>query len=112
MAKRRIKFTFVQELIKEPIIWKLAKEFDVITNIRRANVTKDKGWVVEGRIPWEAFKPTGGRPKPGDRWKFALCRYDYSVAFDRPELSSCAPLTTGDFHRYEDYADLVFKDRE
>src|SRR5439155_6697176 len=72
---------------------------------------KDKGWVVEGRIPWEAFKPTGGRPKPGDRWKFALCRFDYSVAFDRPELSSSAPLTQADFHRYEDYADLVFKDR-
>jgi len=46
MAKKRIKFTFVQELIKEPIIWKLAKEFDVITNIRRADVTDDRGWVV------------------------------------------------------------------
>ena len=69
---------------------------------------KDKGWVVEGRIPWEAFKPTGGRPKPGDRWKFALCRFDYSVAFDRPELSSSAPLTQADFHRYEDYGELTF----
>ena len=29
MANKRIKFTFVQELIKEPIIWKLAKQFDV-----------------------------------------------------------------------------------
>lgn len=46
MAKQRIKFTFVQELIKEPIIWKLAKEFDVITNIRRADVTDERGWVI------------------------------------------------------------------
>ena len=46
MAKQRIKFTFVQQLIKEPIIWKLAKEFDVITNIRRADVTDDRGWVI------------------------------------------------------------------
>jgi len=35
MTRKRIKFTFVHELIKEPVIWKLAKQFDVITNIRR-----------------------------------------------------------------------------
>jgi len=46
METKRIKFTFVQELIKEPIIWKLAKEFDVVTNIRRADVTDDRGWVI------------------------------------------------------------------
>jgi hypothetical protein len=69
---------------------------------------KDKGWTVEGRIPWTAFKATGGAPKAGDKWRFALCRYDYSVAFDRPELSSTAPLTQPDFHRYEDYGELQF----
>jgi hypothetical protein len=69
---------------------------------------KDKGWTVEGRIPWTAFKATGGAPKAGDKWRFALCRYDYSLAFDRPELSSTAPLTQSDFHRYEDYGELVF----
>lgn len=46
METKRVKFTFVQELIKEPVIWKLAKEFDVITNIRRADVTDDRGWVI------------------------------------------------------------------
>jgi hypothetical protein len=70
---------------------------------------KDEGWTVEGRIPWTAFKGTGGRPEPGARWRFALCRYDYSVAFEGPELSSTAPLTRPDFHRYEDYGELVFK---
>jgi hypothetical protein len=69
---------------------------------------RDKGWTVEGRIPWTAFKPTGGRPKPGEKWRFALCRYDYSVTLDRPELSSTAPLTESDFHRYEDYGELTF----
>jgi hypothetical protein len=69
---------------------------------------RDKGWTVEGRIPWEAFKATGGRPKPGEKWLFALCRYDYSVTFERPELSSTAPLTLPDFHRYEDYGELTF----
>jgi ABC-type methionine transport system ATPase subunit len=46
VAKQRVKFTFEQELIKEPIIWKLAKEFNVVTNIRRADVTDERGWVV------------------------------------------------------------------
>ncbi len=46
METVRIKFTFVEQLIKEPIIWKLAKEFDVITNIRRADVTDERGWVI------------------------------------------------------------------
>ncbi len=46
METKRVKFTFVQALIKEPIIWKLAKEFDVVTNIRRADVTDDRGWVI------------------------------------------------------------------
>jgi hypothetical protein len=69
---------------------------------------KDEGWTVEGRIPWTAFKETGGRPKAGDVWRFNLCRYDYSVAFERPELSATAPLTVSDFHRYEDYGSLTF----
>jgi ABC-type methionine transport system ATPase subunit len=43
---QRVKFTFVEQLIKEPIIWKMAKEFNVITNIRRADVTDARGWVV------------------------------------------------------------------
>ena len=69
---------------------------------------RDKGWIVEGRIPWSAFKAAGGRPKPGDKWKFALCRYDYSVALEQPELSSTAPLTVPNFHHYEDYGELTF----
>jgi hypothetical protein len=68
----------------------------------------DKGWTVEGRIPWTGFKATGGRPNAGDKWRFALCRYDYSAKFDRPELSSTAPLTQPEFHRYEDYGELTF----
>ena len=46
MAKRQIMFTFPKELIKEPIIYKLVKKFDIITNIRRADVSENKGWVV------------------------------------------------------------------
>ena len=68
----------------------------------------DKGWTVEGRIPWTAFAAAGGKPKPGDKWRFSLCRYDYSATFDYPELSSTSPLTVSDFHRYEDFGELTF----
>ncbi|MFH1169757.1 MAG: NIL domain-containing protein [Chloroflexota bacterium] len=46
MAKRRVMFTFPQELIKEPVIYKLALQYNVVTNVRRADVSEDKGWVV------------------------------------------------------------------
>ena len=70
----------------------------------------DEGWSVEGRIPWSTFKMTGATPPEvaAAVWKFALCRYDYSVGFESPELSSCAPLNVLNFHRYEDYAPLHF----
>ena len=70
---------------------------------------RDIGWIVEGRIPWTDFAKTGGKPKAGDTWKFALCRYDYSIDNEEPELSTCAPLKQQSFHRYEDYAVLKFK---
>ncbi len=72
---------------------------------------KDQGWSVEGRIPWRDFLRTGGRPAIDERWKFALCRYDYSVDFEGPEMSTCAPLKSRpfpDFHHHEDYATLRF----
>jgi hypothetical protein len=69
---------------------------------------KDGGWTVEGRIPWTGFTATGGKPLPGAKWKFALCRYDYSAYLEYPELTSSAPLSRPDFHRYEDYGELTF----
>ncbi|MCH7786152.1 MAG: NIL domain-containing protein [Chloroflexi bacterium] len=46
MSKKRIKLTFPQDLITEPVIYQLAQRFKVITNIRRADVREDMGWVV------------------------------------------------------------------
>lgn len=72
---------------------------------------QDEGWSVEGRFPWKDFLRTGGRPEADDVWKFALCRYDYSVDFEGPALSTSAPLKSKpfpDFHRHEDYAALKF----
>lgn len=39
-------FTFPQELIKEPIIYTLGQQYKIVTNIRRADVSENKGWVV------------------------------------------------------------------
>ena len=46
MGKQRVKFTFVDELVKEPIIYRLGRDFDIVTNIRRADVQEELGWVV------------------------------------------------------------------
>lgn len=46
MVKRRVKLIFPSDLITEPIIYLMSKNFEVVTNIRRANVTSDIGWVV------------------------------------------------------------------
>jgi hypothetical protein len=70
---------------------------------------RDRGWSVEGRIPWSAFAPAGGKPNAGDEWFFALCRYDYGADGTRPVLMSSAPLSEPQFHRYEDYGKLRFE---
>ena len=46
MIKRQVIFTFPQELVKRPIIYNLGQQFRVVTNIRRADVSENKGWVV------------------------------------------------------------------
>ena len=46
MSSRRVKFTFPQQLITEPIIYNLGRKFQIVTNIRRADVREDMGWVV------------------------------------------------------------------
>lgn len=44
--KMRVKLTFPQQLIKEPIIFTMAKKYDVMPNIRRARVTDTAGEMV------------------------------------------------------------------
>ena len=76
MATQRVKFTFLQELITLPIIYELGKQFSVVTNIRRADVTEDRGWVVlelegdmeeiERGLEWIASKGVRVDPVQGD----------------------------------------------
>jgi hypothetical protein len=46
MAKLRVKFTFPPERITEPVIWEVGRRFDLVTNIRRADVTSDVAWTI------------------------------------------------------------------
>jgi pyridinium-3,5-biscarboxylic acid mononucleotide sulfurtransferase len=46
MATVRVKLTFPEELIKQPLLGRLVREFDVLPNIRRANVEETVGWIV------------------------------------------------------------------
>ena len=76
MARQRVKFTFPQELITLPIIYELGKQFSIVTNIRRADVTEDRGWVVlemdgaieeiERGLEWVAAKGVRVDPVQGD----------------------------------------------
>ena len=46
MGMKRVKFTYEREMIKRPIISEMSRKFDILTNIRRADVREDMGWVV------------------------------------------------------------------
>jgi len=66
MTKRRVMLTFSAETIAEPIIYNIGQQFNVITNIRQANLTEDKGWItleldgedkdIEAGIAWVISK--------------------------------------------------------
>lgn len=43
---QRVKFTFQIEDVKDPIIYNLGTNFDLITNIRRADINDEIGWVI------------------------------------------------------------------
>jgi hypothetical protein len=43
MIKKLVKLIFPPHLIKEPVTFRMAKEYDVVPNIRRAKVTETIG---------------------------------------------------------------------
>ena len=76
MAKLRVKFTFPPDLVTQPVIYNMGKQHHVVTNIRRANVTRDRGWVIleiggtdeeiEGAIAWAKDQGVRVDPIEGD----------------------------------------------
>ena len=76
MAKRHVMFTFTEEQIAEPVIYNLGQQFNITTNIRRAALSEDEGWVVlvlegneediEQGIAWVTSKGVRIDPVTGD----------------------------------------------
>ncbi|RMD46780.1 MAG: FeS-binding protein [Aquificota bacterium] len=62
MSSMKLKLIYPEEKIKEPILSKLCKSFDVDINIRKANVQENIGWLeleltgkeeeIENAINW------------------------------------------------------------
>ena len=46
MARKQMTLVFPQHLIKEPVIYMMAKECEVLPNIRRAKITETVGEVT------------------------------------------------------------------
>ena len=74
--KRRVMFTFPPDLVTDPVIYNLGMQFGVVTNIRRADVTEDRGWVIlelggeekdiEDGLAWVSSKGVRVDPVTGD----------------------------------------------
>ncbi|MFC1897924.1 NIL domain-containing protein [Chloroflexota bacterium] len=46
MAKRCVTFNFTSEIMTEPIIYNLGQQFNTVTNILRADVRENRGYIV------------------------------------------------------------------
>lgn len=46
MPKQRLHLTFPETLVQEPVIYNLGRNYELVTNIRRANVEERFGWVI------------------------------------------------------------------
>ena len=46
MAGVRVRLTFPEPLITEPVIGRMVRQFDVLPNIRRASIDDTVGWMV------------------------------------------------------------------
>ncbi|MCZ7535328.1 MAG: NIL domain-containing protein [Acidimicrobiia bacterium] len=42
----RLFVSFPESLVGQPVIFELVKRFDVVPNIRRANVEEHSGWII------------------------------------------------------------------
>ena len=42
----RLFVSFPESLVNRPLIYEIIKEFDVVPNIRRANVEDRSGWII------------------------------------------------------------------
>jgi ABC-type methionine transport system ATPase subunit len=46
MADRRVKLTYTQALVDQPILHQMIGKYGLLTNIRRAEVNDSGGWLI------------------------------------------------------------------
>jgi L-aspartate semialdehyde sulfurtransferase ferredoxin len=46
VSSLRLFVSFPEELVDRPLIYEIIKKFDVVPNIRRANVEGNSGWLI------------------------------------------------------------------
>jgi hypothetical protein len=76
MSIKRVRFTFPEDLIKEPLIYNLGQQFKVVTNVRMADVDAKTGWVtleldgdpaeIDRSLAWAQAKGVRVDPVDGD----------------------------------------------
>ncbi|MCM8757014.1 MAG: carbohydrate-binding family 9-like protein [Candidatus Omnitrophica bacterium] len=100
-----LRFPSREEFRSKVISWEQVLAYE--SGSRYRTVDLKGGWAAEIIIPWKGFG-LSQFPPPGTVWQFAICRYNYSSSLPEPEISSTAYFSKPDFHRYEEYHDLVF----
>ena len=46
MAKQKVMLSFASEAIAEPVIYTLGQQFNIVTNIRQAEIAEETGWII------------------------------------------------------------------
>ncbi|HOO55477.1 MAG TPA: NIL domain-containing protein [bacterium] len=46
MVRKRLFISMEADLVKEPILYNLVKEHDLVPSVRRADVTREEAWIV------------------------------------------------------------------
>jgi hypothetical protein len=76
MARRRIRLFFPPDLITEPIVYLMGKQFEIVTNIRGGEISADSGWLylevtgeddeIDRAIAWAIERGLRVDPVEGD----------------------------------------------
>jgi ABC-type methionine transport system ATPase subunit len=76
MAKRRVRLFFPSDLITEPVVYLMGRNFEVVTNIRGGEIVADSGWLylelsgeddeIDRAIAWTIERGVRVDPVEGD----------------------------------------------
>ena len=62
IVERRVRLTYPQHLLDQPLIYQLIRQFDLFTNILEARVSAEEGWLIL------AIRGERERVEQGLRW--------------------------------------------